>query len=774
MVWSPEAKLLIASSRLKIDERVRSRMEVSLREELDWDDLVRRASQQGVAGLLYHNLKRTGMEPAIPRRSFDALKQLYYRNILHHLRMSRELAPVLRTLTDRGIPFLLLQGGSLLETVYGNPGLRPMMDIDLLVKAEDLAAVKAILSDAGLTPCPHYPDLFSQNGLVVDLHTDLINASRIASRRYAVRVDPEEVWNHAIPSHLWGCPIAVPCPSHAILLLSAHALKHSFNRLIWLVDLEGVMGAYGDRLDWTRLTRDAERFNLRRPLYYALRYLSEVMEMELPVGRLEGPGCPAPGRLERLLLDLLLQGRGREERGKASGFRAPGGLSGLTGLGDLLFLFTIPRVRDRVRLLAEIAFPRPRIMAQIFGIHTPWLLWTGYLRRLVQLGRVGITLLVLLAGCVGFPSKVSPPGDPPASLSPGIPPVIPAREPSPGLPSELLEGMNRNQVYTVSSERVPEYLIGPGDVLEVSLWEGTEEKKHTLTVRSDGRISISFLEDIQVAGLTAAQVDQKITRELARFVKRPRVDVLVKEYNSKKASLFGEINALETGVSGPGNYPLKGRTTLIDLLISAGGAKTTADLKAVKLLRGGKSYPLNLYKAMFDGEIEQNVVLDAGDVVIIPELSTLADKVIVLGEVDNPGIYPFKHQIDMAAAVSLAGGYLVDAAEQNTLVVRRDSGHPDHPQVFKVDLRRLLQKSDLSQNMALQSGDVIYVPRSLISDINYFVTRLLPILDLLTFPAIYRDLYTTGGGLRIDTGFPKTRTAPTFTIPVGGGSGGGR
>ena len=319
--------------------------------------------------------------------------------------------------------------------------------------------------------------------------------------------------------------------------------------------------------------------------------------------------------------------------------------------------------------------------------------------------------------------------------------------------------ITKNSVFT-EEFGMPEYIIGPEDVLEISLWEGTEEKKHTMTVRSDGNISISFLEDVNVSGLTARQVDKTITERLANFVKNPRVDVLVKDVNSKKVHLLGEINILESqggtpgrGLpSGPGNYALKGKTTILDVLVTAGGATTNADLKIARLIRGGETYTVNLYKIMFQGDASQNVILDAGDMIIIPEYPTTRDKVFVLGEVKNPGAYSFKHEIDMVTAISLAGGYSYDAKEQNILVIR---GYPAKTNVLVANLKDLLTQGDFSQNIPLQSGDVVYVPRSVIGDIYYYVSRLTPMLDFALYPATYRDAYTTGGGLRINTGAPR-------------------
>ena len=372
----------------------------------------------------------------------------------------------------------------------------------------------------------------------------------------------------------------------------------------------------------------------------------------------------------------------------------------------------------------------------------------GFKRALIFM-----TLIVgigVLAGCATtstIPLATTPKSSSTIKLSPQSPTIV---------DEKLLQDTKRaeesgNHVYKIISG-IAEYIIGPGDVLEISLWEGSEEKKHTMTVRPDGNISISFLEDVHVGGFTASEADKVITERLTGFVKHPRVDVLIKEFNSKKAALFGEINILQTGTSGPGNYPLKGKTTVLDLVVTGGGATPDADLRRAKLVRGGKTYTLNLYKVMFQGEPSNNVILDKGDIVVIPESPTTQDKVFVLGEVNDPGAYSFKHEIDLVSAISLAGGYTVDAVEKNILIIR---GYPDKSNVFVANLKDFLRKGDYTQNAPLQSGDVIYVPRSVIGDINYYVSRLTPGLDFLLFPAKYRDAYTTGGGLRINTGAPR-------------------
>lgn len=310
-----------------------------------------------------------------------------------------------------------------------------------------------------------------------------------------------------------------------------------------------------------------------------------------------------------------------------------------------------------------------------------------------------------------------------------------------------------------------EYIVGPSDVLAITLWKGTIPETVNILVRPDGKISFSFLEDLPVVGLTPTQIDNTITENLSEYVKKPRIDVIVKEYKSKKVSILGAIDRLQTGISGPGIYPITGRMTILDLLLTAGGHSDQADLTKVELTRKGNIYNLNLYSAIFHGEATQNITVEAGDRIVIPELpqykvSKLPDrKVFVLGEVRSPGLYKFKDNINIIEAISMAGGITIHAVEEDTKILRGDD---KRRVVLSSDIKKLLKASDISQNIPVEDGDVVFIPKAKISDVSDFFTKLSPILSGLMYPALYRDYYTTGGGLRIDTGPPEGRATTTI------------
>lgn len=302
-----------------------------------------------------------------------------------------------------------------------------------------------------------------------------------------------------------------------------------------------------------------------------------------------------------------------------------------------------------------------------------------------------------------------------------------------------------NSVFT-EIRGVPEYRIGPGDVLIITFWDVAKSVPYTTVVRPDGKISYSYMDDIAVAGHTSHEVDEILTKALKEYIRKPRIDVVVKEYRSKSALLFGQINRLQTGISGPGKYPLMGKTRILDLIVIAGGPIAgeefgNADLKKVEVVRRGKSYTVNLYEAMFKGDMSQNIVIDNGDIVTVPELPTYGERVYVFGEVNSQGIYRLKDAYDLLAAVSKAGGTTRVAVDSDVKIIRGYEKDRNKPIILAANLDEILKKGDIAQNISLQDGDVVYVPRTAIGDINEFVANTVPLLDYLLYPDTYRDAY---------------------------------
>ncbi len=160
----------------------------------------------------------------------------------------------------------------------------------------------------------------------------------------------------------------------------------------------------------------------------------------------------------------------------------------------------------------------------------------------------------------------------------------------------------------------PNYVIGAQDVLSISVWKEAELTRD-VPVRPDGKISMPLLNDVQAAGLTPTQLAAQITASLKKFVTDPQVTIIVTQINSQRIYIMGEVTRA-------GAYPLLPQMTFLQALSSAGGFTIFANLKKIYLLRqeNGKQqkYPFN-YKDVIAGKsAEQNIVLIAGDTIVVP------------------------------------------------------------------------------------------------------------------------------------------------------------
>src|SRR5258708_5527896 len=155
------------------------------------------------------------------------------------------------------------------------------------------------------------------------------------------------------------------------------------------------------------------------------------------------------------------------------------------------------------------------------------------------------------------------------------------------------------------------YLIGLGDVLRITVWK---EPDLTLdvTVRLDGMITVPLLGDVQAAGRVPSQLAGTLVTDLRRFIENPRVTVSVTQATSARIYVVGQMVR-------PGEFPLSGRMTVLKALALAGGFKEFAKPESIVIVREDqKVSPFN-YKHVGAGkDMSQNVLLAAGDTIIVP------------------------------------------------------------------------------------------------------------------------------------------------------------
>jgi polysaccharide biosynthesis/export protein len=187
-----------------------------------------------------------------------------------------------------------------------------------------------------------------------------------------------------------------------------------------------------------------------------------------------------------------------------------------------------------------------------------------------------------------------------------------AQNSAPGQPSGD-SAADKTANASARSQAGPEYVIGPEDVLLVSVWKETDLTA-TLPVRPDGKISLPLLSDVQAAGLTPIQLAGSVTDKLKKYIADPRVTVVVTQINSKRVYLVGEV-------AHTGAMPMLPNMTALQALSSA-GLTQFANTKRIYVLRmeNGKQQkmPVNYRKLVKGEQMEQNYLLQPGDTIVVP------------------------------------------------------------------------------------------------------------------------------------------------------------
>jgi polysaccharide export outer membrane protein len=252
--------------------------------------------------------------------------------------------------------------------------------------------------------------------------------------------------------------------------------------------------------------------------------------------------------------------------------------------------------------------------------------------------------------------------------------------------------------------RVPEYRVGPKDVLKVTVW-GHEDLSRQVVVSADGTFQFPLIGDVHAGGLTPGAVETLLRDLLGKdYLVNPQVSVSVQEYRSQRVFVLGEVDK-------PGTYAMTGQTTLLDVLSQAGGPGKNAGRQVVVVrfprsegpvapgAAGSVTLRANL-KLLLDGNGGENILLQNGDTVFVPKLTSF----FVLGEVQRQGAYAMEKETSALEAVTLAGGFTDRAAPSGAKILRK---RPDGGQEsVEIDLT-----DPKAREVHLTEGDTLLVPR---------------------------------------------------------------
>lgn len=265
-----------------------------------------------------------------------------------------------------------------------------------------------------------------------------------------------------------------------------------------------------------------------------------------------------------------------------------------------------------------------------------------------------------------------------------------------------------------TSQSDDRYRIGPGDVLDIRIFNRPNLSRDAVRVEGNGMIRMPLLDtEIQAACKTEGELAAEISRGYIKYYKNPQVDVFIKEYHSKQVAVIGAVNEQS-------RFELQRRIRLLELLTFAKGPTTKAG-QTINIIHAppalacqnpdganedaAKAFVSYKLSETMQGDPRANPYIEPGDIITLPE----ADQVYIVGNVYSPLTIPLKEPITVSRAVAMAGGVKQDTKKDKIRIVRQEPGTSTKKEIF-VDLSAIEKKR--AEDVALLANDIVDVPLS--------------------------------------------------------------
>jgi hypothetical protein len=363
---SIEQKILASAADLKPGADRLQRLRDLVHRSFDANQLLDIAIQNGVGGLLYRNLKKADALEQLGPEASQKLHSIYYQTVRLNLKLIHDLKAVLKRLNQKNINVVLLQGITLLNTVYEDVGLRPMKDIDLWVLPDDYDRLIGSLEAAGYEKEEFYPTTYVKDETAIDINTHILWADRIKARGLLLNKSQGDVFRNTVRTGFEDQIALCLNPCDQVLYLSLHVIKHHAERLIWLLDIKGLVEHWAVE-EWKALIDRAQELGLQKAAAQIVFLLELLLEFQLPAGIQPALQAIRLSRLEKMILRLRLT------------------RDALPGWCQIILLPAGKGLHKRMAFIMETLYPRPEILKQVFAGSPNLKTWQLYWKRSLQL-----------------------------------------------------------------------------------------------------------------------------------------------------------------------------------------------------------------------------------------------------------------------------------------------------------------------------------------------------------------------------------------------------
>ncbi|UOA09133.1 polysaccharide biosynthesis/export family protein [Methylobacter sp. S3L5C] len=331
------------------------------------------------------------------------------------------------------------------------------------------------------------------------------------------------------------------------------------------------------------------------------------------------------------------------------------------------------------------------------------------MNKIISLRSIVMLCLLLLSACGAWES---------------IPDATPGADKAFNVPdrSKRISETSAIEAFKVETKHVEDYLLYDGDDINIEVI-GRPELSGMQRIGPDGRISLSVVGSVMVRSLTREKAAEIINKALSPYYLNIYTTVRVEHYNSNRITIIGRVEH-------PGELLFNTPPNLLTILAQAGGMpllRKEQVLTRCAIIRGDKILWIDLTR-LLTGDTNLNVSLQRNDVIYIPDSTDTS--VFVLGAVNHPGVFSLTPQMSFMDALGQAGGPTKDADFNELHLIR-----PGSNVNMKIDMSDILAPQK-NLNVAINEGDIIYVPHSGISKIGYIVQQINPFATLLMFGAI--------------------------------------